>query len=108
MKALGAATGMSFGPAAMPDAAAQAGSQTATMGPSSVLLYGQGFGAIALAQAKTTPDLAKQLQTLQKTSQILGTTTIGNVKAQSSARRSAASSCGSRAAPRWSPAAWCP
>ena len=82
MKALGAATGMGFGTAAMPNAAAQAGSQTATAGPSSVLLYGQGFGTIALAQTETTPDLAKQLQTLQKTSQILGTTTIGNVKAQ--------------------------
>ncbi len=80
MQALGAATGMSLGMGQQP--ALPSGSKTATMGPSSVLLYGQGFGTIALAQTKTTPDLAKQLQTLQKTSQILGTTTVGNVKAQ--------------------------
>jgi hypothetical protein len=80
MKALGAATGMSLGMGRQP--ALPSGSQTAAMGPSSVLLYGQGFGTIALAQTQTTPDLAKQLQTLQKTSQILGTTTVGNVKAQ--------------------------
>jgi hypothetical protein len=56
-------------------------SKTATMGPSSVLLYGQGFGTIVLAQTQTTPDLAKQLKQLQQTSQILGTTTIGTAKA---------------------------
>jgi len=80
MKAIGAATGMSLGMGQQP--ALPSGSQTAAMGPSSVLLYGQGFGTIALAQTQTTPDLAKQLQTLQKTSPILGTTTVGNVKAQ--------------------------
>jgi hypothetical protein len=81
MKALGAATGMGLGMGQQPSL--PSGSKTATtMGPSSVLLYGQGFGTIALAQTKTTPDLAKQLQTLQKTSQILGTATVGNVKAQ--------------------------
>jgi outer membrane lipoprotein-sorting protein len=80
MKALGAATGMGLGMGQQPSP--PSGSNTATMGPSSVLLYGQGFGTIALAQTKTTPDLAKQLQTLQKTSQILGTTTVGTVKAQ--------------------------
>jgi outer membrane lipoprotein-sorting protein len=80
MQALGAATGMDFGQAAMPQAG-QSGSQTATMGPSSVLLYGQGFGTIVLAQTQTTPDLAKQLKSLQETSQILGTTTIGAAKA---------------------------
>lgn len=35
-----------------------------TMGPASVLLYGDGFGAIALAQTKTTPELEKQLEQL--------------------------------------------
>jgi hypothetical protein len=34
------------------------------MGPASVLLYGDGFGAIALAQTKTTPELDKQLKQL--------------------------------------------
>jgi outer membrane lipoprotein-sorting protein len=72
MKALGAITGMGLRPS---------GSRAATMGPSSVLLYGQGFGTIALAQTKTTPDLAKQLKQLQQASQILGTTTVGSVKA---------------------------
>jgi outer membrane lipoprotein-sorting protein len=80
MEALGAALGI--GPGLGQSPSSQSGTQSATMGPSSVLLYGQGFGTIALAQTQTTPDLAKQLQTLQKTSQILGTTTIGNVKAQ--------------------------
>jgi len=34
------------------------------MGPASVLLYGDGFGAIALAQTKTTAELDKQLKQL--------------------------------------------
>ena len=80
MQALGAATGMGLGMGQQPSLSS--GSKTATMGPSSVLLYGQGFGTIALAQTQTTPDLAKQLKQLQQTSQILGTTTVGNVKAQ--------------------------
>ncbi len=80
LQALAAATGMDVGQAAMPQAG-QSESQAATTGPSSVLLYGQGFGTIALAQTRTTPDLAKQLKSLQKTSQILGTTTIGAAKA---------------------------
>jgi hypothetical protein len=40
------------------------GDSGATMGPASVLLYGDGFGAIALAQTKTTPELEKQLKQL--------------------------------------------
>ena len=88
LKALASATGMDLSAASGMDLQAlTTGSHSerygaATTSPSSVLLYGQGFGTIALAQTETTPDLAKQLQTLQKTSQILGTTTIGNVKAQ--------------------------
>jgi hypothetical protein len=35
-----------------------------TSGPSTVLLYGSGFGAITLAQTKTTPELSKQLEQL--------------------------------------------
>jgi outer membrane lipoprotein-sorting protein len=79
MKALGAATGMGLGMGQQPSL--PSASKTATMGPSSVLLYGQGFGTIVLAQTQTTPDLAKQLKQLQQTSQILGTTTIGTAKA---------------------------
>ena len=79
MKALGAAVGMSPGMEQYPSP--QSGSQVATMGPSSVLLYGQGFGAIALAQTQTTPEMEKQLQQAQKTSQILGSTTIDGAKA---------------------------
>ena len=81
MQTLGAAIGMDVGQAATPQAAGEPESQTATMGPSSVLLYGQGFGTIALAQTQTTPDLAKQLKQLQQTSQILGSTTVGSAKA---------------------------
>jgi hypothetical protein len=33
-------------------------------GQTSVLLYGSGFGAIALAQTKTTPELEAQLEQL--------------------------------------------
>ena len=43
---------------------ATAPGDVATMGPASVLLYGDGFGAIALAQTKTTPELEKQLEQL--------------------------------------------
>ena len=79
-KALGAATGMDLPAPAWtrhsPASPSVAGATTAS--PSSVLLYGQGFGTIALAQTQTTPDLAKQLKQLQQTSQILGTTTVGN------------------------------
>ena len=81
MKIMGAVTGMDAGALAQaPDS--PEGAPPAAAGPSSVLLYGDGFGAIALAQTKTTPDLEKQLQQLQQTAQILGTTTIGGVKAQ--------------------------
>lgn len=51
-------------------------------GPTSVLLYGDGFGAVALAQTETTPEIEKQLEELRKTSQILGTTSVGGAKAQ--------------------------
>ncbi len=60
----------------------RSGSPAPKMSEASVLLYGDGFGAIALAQTATTPELEKQLQQLQQTSQILGTTTIAGVKAQ--------------------------
>jgi methylmalonyl-CoA mutase cobalamin-binding subunit len=46
-----------------------------------VLLYGDGFGTIVLAQTQTTPEMEKQLQQAQKTSQILGATTVDGAKA---------------------------
>jgi outer membrane lipoprotein-sorting protein len=52
-----------------------------TISPSSVLLYGQGLGAIVLAQTKTTPDLEKQLKQAQQASQILGSTSVNGAKA---------------------------
>lgn len=48
--------------------------QPSTMGPSTVLLYGSGFGAITLAQTTTTPELTKQLEQLPA---LLETTTAG-------------------------------
>jgi outer membrane lipoprotein-sorting protein len=80
MQVMSAATGMDLGAMTQTSHAPRDGAATA--GPSSVLLYGQGFGTIVLAQTQTTPDLAKQLKQLQQTSQILGTATVGNVKAQ--------------------------
>jgi outer membrane lipoprotein-sorting protein len=79
MEALGAATGMDLQP--MLTSGPHSADGSATTGPCSVLLYGQGFGVIALAQTETTPDLAKQLKQLQQTSQILGTTSVGSAKA---------------------------
>jgi hypothetical protein len=40
------------------------GAEVPDMGPVSVLLYGEGFGSIVLAQTKTTPELEKQLEQL--------------------------------------------
>ncbi len=82
MQALGGITGMDLRPgmALIPGGKTQAAG-AAPASPSSVLLYGQGFGTIVLAQTQTTPDLAKQLKQLQQTSQILGSTTIGTAKA---------------------------
>jgi outer membrane lipoprotein-sorting protein len=48
--------------------------QPSTMGPSTVLLYGSGFGAITLAQTKTTPELSKELEQLPA---LVETTTAG-------------------------------
>ena len=77
MEVLGAATGMDL-------SAATGDSRVAVFAihdVTSVLLYGQGLGTIALAQTQTTPELAKQLKQLQQASQILGTTTVGTAKA---------------------------
>jgi len=50
------------------------------MGPASVLLYGDGFGAIALAQTKTTPELEKQLKQLPA---LVDTTTVNGAPVRS-------------------------
>ena len=50
------------------------------MGPASVLLYGDGFGAIALAQTKTTPELEKQLEQLPA---LVDTTTVNGAPVRS-------------------------
>jgi outer membrane lipoprotein-sorting protein len=60
------------------NATADAGTPPAT-GPASVLLYGNGFGAIALAQTKTTPEIDKQLKQLPA---LVDKTTINGAPAQ--------------------------
>ena len=61
-------------------ASSPTGETGAKMGPASVLLYGEGFGAIALAQTKTTPDLQKQLEQLPT---LVDTTTVNGAKVRS-------------------------
>ena len=73
MEVMSAVTGM--------DAGALTGGDGRAAGPSSVLLYGDGLGAIVLAQTQTTPEMEKQLQQAQQASQILGTTTVDGAKA---------------------------
>jgi len=81
MQLMGAATGMDHtGLVTTGSPSTRDGSPAA--GPSSVLLYGDGFGAIALAQTKTTPELDKQLKQLGQTSQLLDKVTIGDATAQ--------------------------
>lgn len=79
MELMGAATGMDI------DALSPAGSHSvregSAAGPSSALLYGDGFGAIALGQTRTTAELEKQLAEARKTSQILGKATVGGAEA---------------------------
>ncbi len=82
LKALGAATGIKLGAGmGAPAATLRHGPAIAKAGPASVLLYGQGFGTIALAQTRTTAAMQKQLQQAQKTSQILGSATVNGAKA---------------------------
>ncbi|MEI6450677.1 MAG: hypothetical protein WCP98_12125, partial [Actinomycetes bacterium] len=69
--------GMGGGSAAAMSPTGDAG---ATMGPASVLLYGDGFGAIALAQTKTTPELDKQLKELPA---LVDTTTVNGAPVRS-------------------------
>ncbi|MCX6363846.1 MAG: hypothetical protein NTW58_06690 [Actinobacteria bacterium] len=61
-------------------ASSPTGEVGAKMGPASVLLYGDGFGAIALAQTKTTPELEKQLKQLPA---LVDTTTVNGAQVRS-------------------------
>jgi len=72
MAGLGGASGAS--------AVSPSGDTGAAMGPASVLLYGDGFGAIALAQTKTTPELDKQLKQLPA---LVDTTTVNGAQVRS-------------------------
>lgn len=81
MQLMGAATGIDYDGLVTSGSHSLRSGSKAT-GPSSVLLYGDGFGAIVLAQTQTTPDLEKQLQQLQQGSAVLDKTSIGGVEAQ--------------------------
>jgi outer membrane lipoprotein-sorting protein len=81
LQALGGITGMQLAPGMGVDPGGPMKDAGAATGPSSVLLYGQGLGTIALAQTQTTPDLEKQLKQAQQASQILGSTTVNGQKA---------------------------
>jgi outer membrane lipoprotein-sorting protein len=80
MQVLGVAAGMDY------DALVTTGPHSLRQGapatgPTSVLLYGDGFGAIALAQTRTTPELEKQLEQARQASEILGSTRVNGAKA---------------------------
>ena len=84
VQVLGAITGMDVGAMAAGQHAPRDGAakaDAAAAGPSSALLYGDGFGAIVLVQTQTTPELEKQLKQLRQTSQILGTATVNGAPA---------------------------
>jgi outer membrane lipoprotein-sorting protein len=72
--------GMGSGMGARPDGATggEAGTDILS-GPVAVLLYGKGFGAIALAETKTTPELTAQLEQVP---QLADTTTVGGARAR--------------------------
>jgi outer membrane lipoprotein-sorting protein len=50
-------------------------------GPFSVLLYGDGFGAVTLVQTRTTPELKEQLEQARQATEILGSTTVNGARA---------------------------
>ncbi len=80
MELMGAATGMDCDSLVTSEPhSLRAGAETT--GPSSALLYGDGFGAIVLGQTRTTAELEKQLAEARKTSQILGRATVGGAEA---------------------------
>jgi outer membrane lipoprotein-sorting protein len=81
MQLMGAATGMDFG-ATGTTGSHSLGSSSESAGPTSVLLYGDGFGAIVLAQTETTTDLEQQLEQLRQASPLFEKTTIAGAEAQ--------------------------
>ncbi len=87
VKALAEATGMDLSAATGMDLEALAtGSHSVPYGaaetsPTSVLLYGDGFGAVVLAQTTTTPEMEEQLTQARQASQILGSATVNGAKA---------------------------
>jgi outer membrane lipoprotein-sorting protein len=60
------------------DAGGAAATET---GPFSVLLYGDGFGAVTLVQTRTTPELKEQLEQARQATEILGSTTVNGARA---------------------------
>ena len=69
--------GMGSGATARPDGATSV--KDVLSGPVAVLLYGEGFGAIALAETKTTPELTAQLKQVP---QLADTMTVAGAEAK--------------------------
>lgn len=78
MQTLGAVTGMDLTAVTK---GAHSPRDGAAAGPTSILLYGQGFGTIVLAQTKTTPELQEQLEQALQASRLLGSTTVNGAEA---------------------------
>ncbi len=74
---LGAGAGLQAGQTGTD--ATQSGGEKMSSGPVAVLLYGNGFGAIALAETKTTPEIEKQLKQLP---QMIDSATVGGHQAK--------------------------
>jgi len=79
LQTLGAATGMDL--EALTQGAHVPRGGAAGSDPTSVLLYGNGFGAIVLAQTSTTPELEKQLAEARKATRALGSATVNGAQA---------------------------
>lgn len=75
MELLAESAGMDLGAHAGDEA------EAGTAGPFSVLLYGDGFGAVTLVQTETTPELEEQLEQARAASEVLGSTTVNGAKA---------------------------
>jgi outer membrane lipoprotein-sorting protein len=77
LTALGRPVASLMGAAGMGDAAQ---AEATSPGPTAVLLYGQGFGTIVLAETQTTPALEKQLKQLPA---LVDTTSVNGVAVRS-------------------------
>lgn len=71
--------GAAAGSAGGTEGGAAAGATPPDAGPVAVLLYGEGFGSIVLAETKTTADLRQQLQQLPP---VVDTIDLGGTQAQ--------------------------